>query len=173
VRADYAGMMATLVNVLVLRDYLEETGTAVSHYCALPVQRTAPVFDPDTCIADMEAGKVVLLAGGTGNPLLTTDTAAALRAAEIAADCVLKATRVDGVYSADPETEPDAERFSHLSYQEVLERELGVMDLTAVGFCMTHNLPLHVFDYSVEGNISRAARGEVVGTIIGSEHNVS
>jgi uridylate kinase len=173
VRADYAGMMATLVNVLVLRDHLERLDAPVSHYCALPVQRTAPVFDPEAAIADMEAGKVVLLAGGTGNPLLTTDTAAALRAAERAAGCVLKATRVDGVYSADPEKHPDAERFERLTYREVLERELGVMDLTAVGFCMTHNLPLHVFDYSVEGNISRAARGEVVGTIIGSDNNAS
>jgi uridylate kinase len=166
-------MMATLVNILVLRDHLEELGTPVSHYCALPVQRTAPVFDPPDCIRDMEAGRVVLLAGGTGNPLLTTDTAAALRAAELGAGCVLKATRVDGVYSADPEQDPDAERYQRLTYREVLQRELGVMDLTAIGFCMTHELPLQVFDYSVEGNISRAARGEVVGTIIGSENNAS
>jgi uridylate kinase len=173
VRADYAGMMATLVNVLVLRDFLEDAGARASHYCALPVQRTAPVFDPEQALADLRAGRVVLLAGGTGNPLLSTDTAAVLRAAELEARCVLKATRVDGVYSADPEQDPAARRFERLTYRQVLKMELGVMDLTAVGFSMTHDLPVQVFDYSVEGNISRAARGEVVGTIIGSDKDVS
>jgi uridylate kinase len=115
----------------------------------------------------MEAGKVVLLAGGTGNPFFTTDTAAALRAVELGAGLVLKATRVDGVYSADPEQDPDARLFERLTYREVLERRLGVMDLTAVSFCMQHALPVRVFNYAVEGNIRRAAGGESVGTLIG------
>lgn len=173
IRADYAGMLATLVNTLVLRDHLEALGVGVAHYCAFPVQRTAPVFDPPAAVADMEAGRVVLLAGGTGNPLLTTDSAAALRAAELGAEAVLKATRVDGVYSADPETDPSAELYERLTYTQVLERKLAVMDLTAIGFCMTHGLPLKVFNYAVPGNMSRAARGEAVGTFIGSDDNAS
>ena len=167
IRADYAGMLATLVNALVLRDSLAKRGVDCAHYCAFPVPRMAEIFDPFRCVADLEAGRVVLLAGGTGNPLFTTDTAAALRAAEIGADLVLKATRVDGVYSADPERVPDAVLFERLSYAEVLERKLGVMDLTAVSFCMERSMPVRVFNYAVSGNLARAVAGESVGTLIG------
>jgi uridylate kinase len=168
IRADYAGMLATLVNALVLRDHLESAGLDCTHYCAFPVPRMAEVFEPTRCIAEMAAGRVVILAGGTGNPLFTTDTAAALRAGELGADLLIKATRVDGVYSANPETDPHAELFTHLTYQEVLDRGLRVMDWTAVSFCMAHGLPLRVVNYAVEGNIARAVGGEDVGTFVGS-----
>jgi uridylate kinase len=169
IAADYAGMLATVVNALVLRDRLERGGTPVRHYGAFAVPRMVPAFEPATCIADLEAGRVVLLAGGTGNPLLTTDTAAALRAVEIGAGLLLKATRVEGVYSADPEKDPDARLFERISCADVLERKLGVMDLTAVSFCLQHSLPVRVFNYAVEGNIRRAVAGEPVGTLIGGD----
>ncbi len=168
IRADYAGMLATLSNILVLRNHLEDIGVPCEHYCAFGVPRIAEVYEPARAGADMRAGKVVLLAGGTGNPLFTTDTAAALRAVELECKLLLKATRVDGVYSADPEKDPDAQRFDCLSYAEVLERKLAVMDLTAISFCMEHDLPLFVFDYAVPGNIPRAVSGRSTGTLIGS-----
>ncbi len=173
IRADYAGMLGTVINALVLRDHLEQIGLTVSHYAALPIPRTADIFDLDRVVADLERGAVVLLGGGTGNPLFTTDTAAALRAKEIGADLLLKATRVDGVCSADPELEEDAELYSALSYGQVLERKLGVMDLTAVSFCLEHSLPVRVFNYAVRGNIRRAAAGEAIGTLIGRESDAS
>ncbi len=166
ISADYAGMLATAVNALMLREALAEAGVAATHYGAFAVPRMVPAFEPRRCVEDLEAGKVVLLAGGTGNPFFTTDTAAALRAVELGAGPVLKATRVDGVYSADPEQDPDARLFERLTYREVLQRRLGVMDLTAVSFCMQHSLPVRVFNYAVEGNIRRAAAGEPVGTLI-------
>jgi uridylate kinase len=169
--ADYSGMLATLINALVLRDQLESMGVPVAHYCAFPVPRMVELFQPERCLAEMEAGKVVLLAGGTGNPLLTTDTAAALRAAELGAGLLLKATRVEGVYSADPEKDPAARLFERISLREVLQRRLTVMDLTAVAFCHEHSLPIRVFNYAVEGNIRRAATGEAVGTLIGSDED--
>ncbi|MFO8007302.1 MAG: uridine monophosphate kinase [Candidatus Brocadiia bacterium] len=164
--ADYAGMLATAINALLLRHALECAGLAAAHYGAFPVPRMVPQFDPERAIADLRAGAVVVLAGGTGNPLLTTDTAAALRAGELGADLMLKATRVDGVYSADPETDPDAQLFEELTYRQVLQKRLGVMDLTAVSLCMQQGLPVRVFNYSVAGNIRRAAAGEPVGTLI-------
>ncbi len=167
IRADYAGMLATVINTLVLRDRLEEMKVPVVHYGAFAVPPMVAIVRPDKCVADLEAGKIVLLAGGTGNPLFTTDTAAALRACELGADVVLKATRVDGVYSDDPETNSEAELFERISYEEVLERKLAVMDLTAISLCMAHGLPVRVFNYAVEGNIRRAALGEPVGTLIG------
>lgn len=171
IRADYAGMLATAVNTLVLRECLEERGVSASHYGAFPVPRMIEVFEPERCVRDLQEGRVVVLAGGTGNPLLTTDTAAALRAVEIGADVLLKATRVDGVYSGDPEKGGEVEFFPEVSYREVLERRLGVMDLAAVSLCMEHRLPVRVFNYAVTGNIRRAASGESVGTIIGSAEN--
>ncbi|MCD6416765.1 MAG: uridine monophosphate kinase [Planctomycetes bacterium] len=167
--ADYAGMFATAVNVLVLRAQFLRRGVPASHYCAIEVGALAEKFSRARCIQDMEGGKVVLLAGGTGNPLFTTDTAAALRAVELGAGLLLKATRVDGVYSADPEKDPGAERFERLSYQDVLERRLAVMDLAAISLCMEHSIPIRVFDYSVRGNIGRAIAGENIGTLIGSQ----
>ncbi|MHC4481634.1 MAG: amino acid kinase family protein [Planctomycetota bacterium] len=169
IKADYAGMLATVINALVLADRLGRSGVPISYYGAFPVPRMMPIFEPARCVADLEEGKTVLLAGGTGNPLLTTDTAAAIRAVEVGADLVLKATRVDGVYSADPEADPDARLYERISCREVLEQKLGIMDLTAVSFCLEHGLAVRVFNYGVEGNIRRAAAGEAVGTLIGGE----
>ncbi len=166
VSADYAGMLATLINTLVLRDRLQGLGVPVAHYSAFAVPRMVDAFQPDRCIADLEDGKLVLLAGGTGNPFLTTDTAAVLRAVEIGAGLVLKATRVAGVYSTDPERDPKARAFERITFREMLERKLGVMDLTAVSFCLEHSLPVRVFSYAERGNIRRAATGEAVGTLV-------
>jgi uridylate kinase len=164
-------MLSTVVNALLLRDILEARDVAVTHYGAFAIPRMATAFEPDRCLADLRDGKIVLLAGGTGNPLLTTDTAAALRAIEIGADLLLKATRVDGVYSGDPEKDTDVERFERISYREILERRLGVMDLPAVSLCMQHSLPVRVFNFAARGNIRRAAAGGDVGTLIGSREN--
>jgi len=169
ISADYAGMLATVLNALVLRQRLSELGVPVVHYGAFPVVRMIDVFEPARAVRDLEAGHIVLLAGGTGNPFFTTDTAAALRAMEVGADLLLKATRVEGVYSADPEKDRRAELFQTITYRQVLERRLGVMDLSAISLCMQKGLPVRVFDYSVPGNIRRAIAGEPIGTLIGSD----
>ncbi len=169
--ADYAGMLATVINALLLRDALQSRGAEVTHYGAFAIPRMVEVFEPERAIADLERESIVLLAGGTGNPLLTTDTAAALRGVEIGADMLLKATRVEGVYSADPEQDPAARLYRNISYREVLEKELGVMDLAAVSLCMEHSLPIRVFNYAEEGNIREAASGGSVGTLVRSDEN--
>ncbi len=169
--ADYAGMLATVINGVVLRDCLLQQGVAASHYSAFRISHMVDDFEPERCVADLEEGRIVLLSGGTGNPFFTTDTAAALRAVEIGADLLLKATRVDGVYSADPETNPDAEFFEAIRYDEVLERKLAVMDLTAVSLCLVNGLPVRIFNFAVEGNIRRAALGESIGTLIGGSED--
>jgi len=165
--ADHAGMLGTVINGVVLRDRLRARGVPATHYSAFRIPRIVNDFEPERCVADLEEGRVVVLSGGTGNPFFTTDTAAALRAVEIGANLLLKATRVDGVYSADPETDPDAELFEAIRYDEVLKRGLGVMDLTAVSLCLANGLPVRVFNFAVEGNIRRAALGESIGTLIG------
>jgi uridylate kinase len=171
IAADYAGMLATVINALVLRDRLERLGVPTTHYGAFAVPRMVPLFEPSRAAADLADGRLVLLAGGTGNPLLTTDTAAAIRAVEVGAALVLKATRVNGVYTEDPERNPGAALYEQLSYRQVIEQRLGVMDLTAVSFCMEHELPVRVFNYAVAGNIRRAAGGERIGTLIGSSED--
>ncbi|MDP6107928.1 MAG: UMP kinase, partial [Candidatus Brocadiia bacterium] len=125
-------------------------------------------FGEEVCRAELEARRVLLLAGGTGNPLFTTDTAAALRAVQLGAEVVLKATRVDGAYSADPEVDPAAVLYERLSYEEVMARNLGVMDMCAVSLCREHAIPVRVFNYKVNGNIRRALQGEPIGTLVGS-----
>ncbi len=167
VRSDYAGMVATIVNALLLQESLEQAGIPSRVYSALPVAQVAAPFGVESCLADLRQGRIVILAGGTGEPLFTTDTAAALRAVELGAEILLKATRVDGVYSADPEEDEEAELYSRLGYQEVIERRLGVMDLCAVSLCMEHGLPVRVLNYMVEGGIRRALAGESIGTLIG------
>ena len=173
IRADRAGMVATIVNALVFQDKLRQADVRCSVYSALPVAGVAAAFCAEQCTRDLEDGCVVLLAGGTGNPLFTTDTAGALRAVQLGAQVMLKATRVDGVYSADPEQHADAELYEHLSYEEVIKCRLAVMDLCAVSLCMEHGIPVRVFNYSVEGNIRRALQGEPVGTLIGRREDVS
>ncbi len=164
--ADYMGMLATVMNALALREGLESAGCPARVQTAIRIEQVAEPYIRLRAIGHLEKGRVVIFAGGTGNPFFTTDTTAALRAAEIGAEAVLKATKVDGVYDADPVLHPDARLFAELSYREVLERGLRVMDATAITMCMENDLPIRVFNISVPGNIARAVRGERVGTLV-------
>ena len=166
--ADSMGMLGTVINALALASAIEEQGVETRVLSALEIPPVAETFVRRRAIAHLEKGRVVLLAGGTGNPFFTTDTAAALRATELSCEVLLKATKVDGVYSADPKKDPTAERFERLSYMDVLEREIKVMDGTAITLCMEQRLAVVVFDLFREGNIERVVRGEELGTRIGS-----
>lgn len=163
---DYIGMLATVMNSLALQENLERLGMAVRVQTALQMAAIAEPYVRRRAIRHMEEGRIVIFAGGTGNPFFTTDTAAALRAIEINADVILKATRVDGVYDKDPESHRDAVFFPEISYMEVLSRGLRVMDATAISLCMEHRLPIIVFNLREKGNTKRAALGEPVGTIV-------
>ena len=164
--ADAMGMLATVINGLAMQDALRRLDQRASLLSAVPVGGFAEPFSQRRAVAGLEAGEVVILGAGTGNPYFTTDTAAALRALEVGADVLLKATKVDGVYARDPVRHPDAVRFDALTYQEVLDRRLGVMDLTAVTLCRENGLPLVVFNLKREGNIRRVVLGEAVGSRI-------
>jgi uridylate kinase len=164
--ADYMGMLATVINALALRDAMESVGCPTRVQTAINIAQVAEPYIRLRAIRHLEKGRVVVFAGGTGNPYFTTDTTVALRAAEIGADAVLKATRVDGVYDADPELHPDAELIDELGYMEVLERGLRIMDSTAITMCMDNDLPIRVFNITVPGNIARAVRGEPIGTLV-------
>ena len=166
---DRMGMLATIVNALAAADSLIAAGQPAVVLTATPMPGVAEHFRMETARTHLEDGKVVFFAGGTGHPYFTTDTAAALRALEIGADALLKATKVDGVYSADPVDNPDAVRYDALSYDQVLEQKLGVMDLTAITLCRENHLPVHVFDMRVPGNLARLISGEAVGTRVTSE----
>jgi uridylate kinase len=159
-------MVATILNAMALRDAIEAAGCATRVQTAIRVEQVAEPYIRLRAIRHLEKGRVVVFAGGTGNPYFTTDTAAALRAAEIGAEMVLKATKVDGVYEADPVLQPDARLFTELRYRDVLERDLRVMDATAITMCRENDLPIRVFNISVPGNIARAVRGEPVGTLV-------
>jgi len=161
---DYMGMLATVLNALALQDGLEREGSFTRVMSAITMQQIAEPYIRRRAIRHMEKGRVVIFAAGTGNPFFTTDTTAALRALEIDADCVMKATRVDGVYDKDPHKFDDAVKFDHLTYLEVLSRGLKVMDSTAISLCMDNKLPIVVFNMETEGNIARAVAGEPVGT---------
>jgi uridylate kinase len=162
--ADYMGMLATVINALALQASLERHGVPTRVLTAFDMTRVAEPYIRRRAIRHLEKGRVIILAAGTGNPFFTTDTAAALRAAEIQADAVYKATRVDGVYSQDPEKFPDAERYDRLTYSEVIQRGLGVMDTAAVALCRENNLPIVVFDMTVPEGILKALRGDRTGT---------
>lgn len=164
--ADYMGMLATVINALALRDAIETAGAPARVQTAINIAQVAEPYIRLRAVRHLEKGRVVIFAGGTGNPYFTTDTTAALRAAEVGAEAVLKATRVDGVYDADPRTTPGASRFTTLTYMQVLEKGLRVMDATAITMCMDNDLPIRVFDITVPGNIARAVRGEDVGTLV-------
>ncbi len=164
--ADYMGMLATVINGLALTDALEHLGCPTRLATAIRMEGVAEPFIRRRCVRHLEKGRIVILAAGTGNPFLTTDTAAALRACELGANVLLKATRVDGVYSDDPEQNPHAVRYERLSFEEVMKQAFQVMDLAAVSLCMEHKLPIIVFNFKREGNIERAVAGEPVGTII-------
>ena len=165
--ADYMGMLATVINALALQDALEAAGAVTRVLSAISMHQIAEPYIRRRAIRHLEKGRVVIFAAGTGNPYFTTDTAAALRAVEIGADAILKATQVDGVYSADPKKVPDAERFEQLDYLEVLKRGLEVMDNTALTLCMDNGIPIVVFELIKRGNIKRVIWGEPVGTVVG------
>lgn len=164
--ADYMGMLATVINALALRDALEKEDVETRVQSAITMQQLAEPYIRLRAIRHLEKGRVVIFAAGTGNPFFTTDTAAALRAAEIGADEVLKATMVDGVYDSDPRINPDAEFIHDIGYMEVLARGLNVMDLTAVTLCKENNLPIRVFSLREPGNITKAVAGADLGTLV-------
>lgn len=165
-QGDFMGMLATVMNALAMQDALEHEGVFTRVMSAIDMKAVAEPYIRRRAIRHMEKGRVVIFAAGTGNPYFTTDTTAALRALEIGADVVMKATKVDGVYDADPKLKPDASKFDELTYIEVLNRGLHVMDSTAISLCMDNGLPILVFNMGVEGNIERALRGEPVGTLV-------
>ena len=164
--ADYMGMLATVLNSLALQSFLERKGIPTRVLSAIEMRALAEPYIRRRAIRHLEKGRVIIFAGGTGNPFFTTDTAAALRASEIGAEIVLKATKVDGIYSEDPKKSPDAKKFIRLTYAEVLEKNLRVMDQTAIALCRENNLPIVVFDLMGEGNIMSVIRGESLGTLV-------
>ena len=164
--ADYMGMLATVINGLALQDALEHVGVPTRVVTAIEMRAVAEPFIRRRAIRHMEKGRVVVFAAGTGNPYFTTDTAAALRAMEMKADVILKGTKVDGIYTADPMIHPDATKFESISYLNVLERGLKVMDATAISLCMDNKLPIVVFNLRTPGNLRRAVLGETVGTTV-------
>lgn len=164
--ADYMGMLATVINGLALQDVLEKMGMPTRVLTAIEMQRIAEPYIRRRAIRHLEKGRVVIFVAGTGNPYFTTDTAAALRAMEINADAILKATKVDGVYSADPLKVKNAKKFDRLKYIDVLKKGLKVMDATAVSLCMDNKLPIVVFNINKEGNIKRVVLGKKIGTIV-------
>lgn len=166
--ADYMGMLATVINSLALQDALEKIGVYTRVQSAIDMRQVAEPYIRRRAIRHLEKARVVIFAGGTGNPYFSTDTAASLRAMEIGADALLKATKVDGVYDSDPIKNKNAVKFDRLSYIDVLKKKLRVMDATAVSLCMDNQLPIVVFNARKKGNIVRAGMGEKVGTIIGS-----
>jgi uridylate kinase len=165
--ADYMGMLATVINGIALQDALERRGCETRLMSAIAMSEICEPYIRRRAIRHQEKGRVVIFAAGTGNPYFTTDTAASLRAAEIGAQVILKATKVDGVYDKDPTLHADARRFDQLTHLDALSRELKVMDATAISLCMDNQLPIVVFDLNVRGNIARAVRGEAVGTRVG------
>ncbi len=165
-QADYIGMLATVMNALALQEGLERTGVDTRVQSAINMQEVAEPYIRRRAERHLEKGRVVIFAGGTGNPYFTTDTTAALRACEIGAEAILKATQVDGIYDSDPHTNPDAQKFDEISYLDVLAKELNVMDSTATSLCKDNNIPIIVFNLHKQGNIDRVLRGEHVGTIV-------
>jgi len=165
-RADYMGMLGTVINCLALQDFLEKRGIDTRVQTAITMQQVAEPFLPRRAIRHLEKGRVVIFGAGLGSPFFSTDTCAAQRALEIGAEALLKGTQVDGVYDSDPRQNPDAVKFDRLEYGEVLKRGLRVMDATAISLCMDNGLPIVVFDLMGEGNILRAVRGEKIGTLV-------
>lgn len=164
--ADYMGMLGTVMNSMALMDALERSGVVTRVMSAVEMRAVAEPYIRRRAIRHLEKGRVVILGGGTGNPYFSTDTAAALRAMEIEADIVIKATKVDGVYDTDPEQDPDAKRFDHLTYIDALNRRLQIMDSTAISLCMDNNLPIIVMDMRQMDSLIKLVIGEQVGTII-------
>jgi uridylate kinase len=164
--ADQMGMLATMINGLALMDGLERNGQEARLLSAVSAHQICEPFIRRRALRHQEKGRVIVLAGGTGNPFCTTDTAASLRASELGCDIMLKATKVDGVYDSDPARNPDAKRFESLTFREVIDRDLRVMDLTAITMCMDNGLPIKVFDVLTDGNLKRVVEGDPIGTLV-------
>lgn len=171
--ADYIGMIATVMNAMTLQDALERMEVPTRVQTAISMQQIAEPYIRRRAIRHLEKGRIIIFGAGSGNPFFTTDTTAALRAAEISADVVFKATKVDGVYDSDPRTNPDAKRYKTLNYAHILNKDLRVMDATAISLCKENNIPIIVFDLSVKGNIRRAVMGDPIGTLVGGLCEVS
>ncbi|OYT16436.1 MAG: UMP kinase [Bacteroidetes bacterium 4572_77] len=166
VQGDYMGMLATVINSMALQGALEKTGLKVKLLSSLTLKPMAEPMSRKIANDYLKQGYVVLIGGGTGNPFFTTDTASALRAVEIEADVIMKGTRVDGIYTADPEKDPTATKYSEISFDEAYEKNLKIMDLTAFTLCKENNLPIYVFDMNTKGNLLRIVNGEHLGTIV-------
>ena len=163
---DYMGMLATLINALALQDALQKQGVETRVQSAIAATQVAEPFIRRRAVRHLEKGRIVIFAAGTGNPFFSTDTAAALRAAEISADVILKATKVDGIYDSDPKKNPNAKRYSHITYIEAVQRQLKVMDMTAFTLCMDNKMPIIVFNLFEEHNFRRVVLGETIGTLV-------
>jgi len=170
-QADYMGMLASVINAMALQDALEKVEVPTRVQTAIEIAQVAEPYIRRRAVRHLEKGRIVIFAAGTGNPYFTTDTAAALRAAEIQAEVVMKATQVDGVYSADPARVATAERYEQLTFDEALRRDLRFMDQSAIALCRENDLPIRVFDMGVRGNILKAVRGETVGTLVRNRHD--
>jgi uridylate kinase len=164
--ADYMGMLGTVINALALKEAVEQQGQPARVMSALDVESVAEPFIRARALRHFEKGRVLILAAGTGNPFFTTDTCASLRAIELGADILLKATKVDGVYNSDPMKDENATRFDRLTFSDAINKQLGVMDLTALSMCMEHELPIVVFNFKTEGNIRKVVAGEHIGTLV-------
>jgi uridylate kinase len=170
--ADYVGMIATVMNAITLQDALEQKGVPTRVQTAIAMQEVAEPYIRRRAIRHLEKGRVVIFGAGSGNPFFTTDTAAALRAAEIDANVIFKATKVDGVYDSDPKVNPDAKRYQSLTFSHVLNQDLRVMDSTAIAMCRENNIPIIVFNLFETGNIQKVVSGESIGTIVGGNCEV-
>lgn len=166
VQGDYMGMMATVINSMAIQSALEKLGVKTKLFSGLTIEPIAEPMSGRNAIEALEAGAVAIISGGTGNPFFTTDTASALRAVEIKADVILKGTRVDGIYTADPEKDPAATKYDELSFDEVYEKGLKIMDLTAFTLCKENKLPIYVFDMNTKGNLLKVLEGEDLGSIV-------
>ena len=169
VQGDYMGMLATCINGLALQSAIESTGVKTRLLTAIKMEQVAEPFIKRRAVRHLEKGRVVIFGAGTGNPYFTTDTAAVLRAIEVSADVILKGTRVDGIYSADPEKDPNATKFDHITYQNVLDKGLKIMDLTAFTLSQENNLPIIVFDMDTKGNLQKLLAGEKIGTVVSEQ----
>jgi uridylate kinase len=165
-QADYMGMLATVINCMAMQNALESIGVETRLQSAIKMEQICEPYIRRRAMHHLEEGKIVIFGAGTGNPYFTTDTAASLRAIEIKADVVLKGTRVDGIYTADPEKDPSATRYDEITFQEVYDKGLNVMDMTAITLCQENNLPIIVFDMNKEGNFMKIAKGEAIGTLV-------
>ena len=171
VQGDYMGMLATVINSMALQSELEQQGVATELLSGLAIEPICKETSRRRMISSLKEGKVVIIAGGTGNPYFTTDTASTLRAIEMQADVILKGTRVDGVYTADPEKDATATKYSSLTYDEALSKKLKIMDLTAFALCQENKMPIYVFDMNTKGNLQKVVKGEHIGTIVENQIN--